>query len=159
MNKITEKDELELMAIQNGDKEEVKIPNTNKSYKIGYMKGYTHEKLSLLELKDGMKEADETKDVVVGRTRLLAKAASYIILNGSKIFFFHWIFWRYLYYIKGYTYEQLAPIVETAKKKVTAVSWYKSTILLRQMKITNMTMTKKEQEQLQAELSSELEEA
>ena len=143
------------MAVNNSQKTEVAIPHTDKTYKIGYLKGYTHEKLSLLELKDGIKEEDDSTRVVKARTRLLAKIASYSILNGAKIFFFHWLFWRYLYYVKGYTYEQLSPIVEIAKKKITSVSWYKSTILLRQMKVTNMTMTKEEQEQLQAELSSE----
>ncbi len=145
----------ELLEVNNGY-EEIVIPNTTKKVKIGWQKGYTLERLSILELNEGIKEDDGTKEKTIkNRTRFVAKSASIVILNGMKIFFFHWIYWRYLYFIKGYTYEQLEPIIKAAKKKVQVKSYYLSTTLVVQMKITNLQMTNKEANRIQAELLSE----
>ena len=149
-------DEQELLSIQNNEKEELQIPRTTKKVKIGWMKGYTLEKLSKLELNEGIKESDsDTNTVIEKRSKFLAKAASLCLLNGIRILFFHWIYWRYLYYIKGYAFDQLEPIIIHAKKKVPAAAWYISSALVSRMKITNMTMTQKEAERFRAELSSE----
>lgn len=151
-------DEKLLLSIQENHKDEIIIPRTTKNVKIGWMRGYTLERLSKLELNEGVKANDEDSvKVIEHRSKFMAKAASLCILNGLKILFFHWIYWRYLYYIKGYAFDQLEPIIRIAKKKVPAVSWYISLALVSQMKITNMTMTQKEAEQFRAVLSSEQE--
>ena len=48
---------------------------------------------------------------------LSARCASLVLLNGYlKIFFFHWLYWRYLW--RKYTDEELLEIFMVAKKKV-----------------------------------------
>lgn len=154
----TTADEKELLSLNENGKDEVAIIRTDKKYFIGWMKGYTLERLSKLELKEGVKAEDEDSDSVFEkRSKFMSKAASLCILNGIKIKLFHWLYWRYLYYIKGYTFDQLEPIIITAKKKVPASSWYIASALVNQMKITNMTMTMEEAERFRAVLSLEQE--
>lgn len=154
----TVQDEKTLLSIQEDGKDIIAIPRTNKNISIGWLKGYTLERLSKLELYEGVRSTDEdTSRVIEHRAKFMAKSASICILNGLKIMFFHWIYWRYLYYVKGYTFDQLEPIIATAKKKVPAGSWYIGSALVSQMKITSMTMTQKEAERFRAALSSEQE--
>lgn len=156
MNKPKKEDELLLQSIDNDGVDIISIPRTKDTYKISWIKPRTHEKLSELELKDGLEiTATDSIDNVRKRSKFLSKAASYILLNGVKIFFFHWIYWRYLYHIKGYSPDQLFPIIETAKKKVAAMKFYQASILVSQMKITNMIMTQEEAEQFRQEHMSE----
>ncbi len=148
-------DEKELLSIQENGKDEVMIPRTRKTVKVGWMKGYTMEKLSKLELTEGVKAEDEdTSTIIERRSKFMAKAASLCLLNGIKIMLFHWIYWRYLYYIQCYAFDQLEPIIILAKKKVPAGSWYIASALVSQMKITTMTMTAEEAERFRAVLSS-----
>ena len=87
--------------------------------------------------------------------KLMAKLSSLFVLNGVSIFFMHSLYWRYLYYIKGYRFDQLLPVVETAKKKVPINAYVKAIILASGMKTTSMSMTKEEIESIRAELLSE----
>lgn len=156
MQQPTIQDEKELLSIQENGKDKLVIPRTQTAVSIGWMKGYTLEKLSKLELKEGIKAEDtDSEKVIEQRSKFLAKAASYCILNGIKIFFFHWLYWRYFYYIKGYAFDQLEPVISLSKKKVPAGSWYIASALVARMKITNMTMTMEEAERFRHELSSE----
>lgn len=158
MQEPTIQDEKDLLSIQQNEKEKISILRTNKIVKIGWMKGYTLERLSKLELKEGLKADDaESETVIEQRSKFMAKAASLCILNGIKIFFFHPFYWRYIYYVKGYAFDQLEPIIVLAKKKVPAASWYIASALVARMKITNMTMTTKEAERFRHVLSSEQE--
>jgi hypothetical protein len=84
---------------------------------------------------------------------LSAKCASLLLLNGYwKIFFFHWVYWRYLW--RKYTDEELLEIFMVAKKKVDSQTqaYFTNTIFLIGMKDTIMTMTKKEAERALQEL-------
>lgn len=156
MNKPKKEDELLLQSIDQDGFDIVTIPRTKDEYKVGWIKPRTHEKLSGLELKDGLGSTEsDTLISIQKRSKFLSKAASYILLNGIKIFFFHWLYWRYLYHIKGYSADQLLPIIEIAKKKVPAMKFYQASILVSQMKITNMIMTQEEAEQFQREHISE----
>lgn len=155
MKKQDINDELELISINENGKDEVQIPRTNDRYKVGWLCQRTQEKLSLLELNSGIQVTSENSaDNVKKRAKMLAKASSYIILNGIKIFFFHWFLWRYFYYIKGYTSDQLVPIISIGKKKALLMESYLGSVLVAQMKITNPILTKEEAEQLQAKLGS-----
>lgn len=154
MEQPTTKDKKELLDLVENRFEMVSVPGTKKKYKVHPIKGETLRKLSRLDLYEGPKD-DDSKDageIINKYTKILAKAASYIILNGLKIYWFHWIYWRYLY-IK-YSFDQLDPIIEAGKKKVPVRSWYKSITLVQMMNITKMQMTKEEQERFLAELSS-----
>lgn len=155
-NKPTTEDQLELISIDNDLGDDIKIPRTKDVYNIKWMKPETLAKLSILELTAGLDIASEdTIDNVNKRAKFLSKAAAYIILNGFKTVLFHWFYWRYLYYIKGYTADQLLPIIQIAKKKAPQVESYLGMALVAQMKITNPTMTKEEVERFQSELTSE----
>lgn len=157
MNKPDKQDQKELLSINSNGKDVVDIPRTKDKYKIGWIRPFTTEKLSLLELKSGLEATtSESQENIKGRAKVLSKAASYIILNGAKIFFFHWFVWRYLYYVKGYSFDQLLPIIQEAKKKVPQVKLYLGLTLVSHMKITNPTLTKEEADLFQAELSSAL---
>lgn len=157
MKKTTIKDQQKLMSVDQNQTDSVSIPRTKKSYNIGWIKPETLAKISLLELESGIEStSQETARNIKKRAKLLSKAASYFILNGIKIFFFHWIFWRYLYYVKGYTVDQLSPIIEMAKKKAQLLKLYQTSILLSHMKITNPTLTQEEAELFRAELLSGL---
>lgn len=139
------KDQQELISIDNNEVTEVLIPGTKDKVKVGWMKPYTLERSSKLILK---KEQELEKY----EPKLLSKLASLYILNGVKIFFLHPLYWRYLYYIKGYRYDQLIPIIETAKKKVPVEAYIKAIILASGMKTTLMGMTQEEAESIQAGL-------
>ena len=115
MKQPTIQDEKDLLNLFK--KEKINIKGTKKSFKIGYMKGYTMEKLSELSIAYGEKLGDFGKKAVKKNTKIAAKAVSYGVLNGMKIVFFQWFYWRWLYYIKGYNYEQLEPIIELIKKR------------------------------------------
>ena len=157
MKKVTIEDQKELLSINNNGYDIVEIPRTKSKWKVGWICDATREKVSLLELESGFDITNEdTNDNVRKRAKFLSKAASYFLLNGIKIYFFHWILWRYFYYIKGYSADQLLPIIKTAKKKVPQVASYICSMLVSQVKITNPTLTKEEAEQFQAELSSGL---
>ena len=136
-------------------KEEIKIAGTNKTYKIGYMKGYTLEKLTDISLWIRKYDGSDDKKFKKKKIKLVAKQASYAILNGMKIFFFHWIFWRYLYYIKGYTYNQLEPILEAIKKKTPLRAYIKATTLAYLMDIMIMNVSEEEQKEVLQELISD----
>lgn len=155
MKQPTIQDEKLLLSVQENGKDKIDIIRTKKFFRIGWMKGYTLERLSKLELDEGVKSEDEdNKTTIKRRSKFMSKAASLCILNGIKILFFHWIYWRYLYYVKGYTFDQLEPIITTSKKKVPAGSWYIASALVNQMKITNMTMTQEEAERFRVVLTS-----
>lgn len=156
MNKPTIEEQKELLSINSDGKEIVEVPYSKKKYKVGWMKDITKEKLSLLELESGMESTQEdTPKNVKLKSKYMAKATSLILLNGWMIVFFHWLYWRYLYYLKGYSSNQLLPIIKCGKKKAVLVESYIGTTLVAQMKITNPMMTKQEVEQFQAELSLE----
>lgn len=146
MNQPTIENQQELLSINENGKTEVVIPGTPDRVKIGWMKPYTLERVSRIILKKEGRIDDYDP-------KILSQLASLYILNGIKILFFHRIYWRYLYYVKGYRYDQLLPIIETAKKKVPAEAYIKATILASGMKITPMSLTKEEAESIQAELS------
>lgn len=156
MNKPTIKDQTKLLSVNTNGKDIVDIPHSKDRWKIGWICERALEKVSLLDLESGVEAtAQNTKRNIQNRSKLLCKASSYLILNGVKIFFFHWIFWRYLYYIKGYSADQLFPIIELAKKKAPLGRSFRASMLVAQMKITNPTLTKEEAELLRAEVSSE----
>lgn len=158
MKTPTIEEQKELLSINADGKEEIQMPFSKDVFKIGWMKEITKEKLSLLELNAGLEVAStDTKKDVTKRARFMSMAASLIILNGVKINLFHWFYWRYLYYIKGYSANQLYPIIELGKKKAVQVDSYLGSILVAQMKITNPMLTMEEQAQLQSQAGLSLE--
>lgn len=120
-------------------KETVEI--RGKKFSIGWIKKGVIRKLSNVILT--CKKEDE----------LSARCASLVLLNSYwKIFFFHWIYWRYLW--RKYSDEELLEVFMIAKKKVDSQTraYFTNTIYLIGMKDTMMTMTRKEAERTLQEL-------
>ena len=68
-----------------------------------------------------------------------------MVLNGFwKIKFMYWIVWRFFYYIKQYTENELTELLEMGKKKVPLDAYYANIISLTELKVTSMMMKKKE---------------
>ena len=148
MNQPDIKDQENLLSVNRNELTEVVIPGTKDTVRVGWIKPYTLERVTRLILQNegGGEECDP---------KLMAKLSSLFVLNGMSIFFLHPFYWRYLYYIKGYRFDQLLPIIKTAKKKVPIDAYVKAIILASGLKTTSMSMTKEEIESIQAELLSE----
>lgn len=147
MEKPSVKDQQELMSINTNGKDIVEIPRSKDKWHIGWICERALEKVSLLDLESGVEATSQnTRRNIQKRSKLLCKASSYLILNGVKIFLFHWFLWRYLYYIKGYSADQLIPIIELAKKKAPLVESLLASMLVSQLKITNPALTQAEVE-------------
>ena len=152
-----------LLDINSETKSLVHIPYTNKSYRVGYMKPYCSEKITKLivesEASVPKSEVDSMK-LMSERSKLLSKASAYIILNNFfKINLFYPFLWRYFYFIKEYTYDQLFFILVEAKKKIQLEGFSLSMAFLHLMKETKMTMTTKEAKAYHQELLSAQEQA
>lgn len=130
-------DEQLLNEVMEDSVDEVGIKDTKKKYKIGWMKKGTMRKISSVALEKG---EDDT---------LSAKTAALIILNNYwKIKFFYPILWRWFFYVKEYTDDQLSEILAVGKKKVPYIPFLTNTILVTGMRDTIMTMTKEEAERI-----------
>lgn len=155
MEKVTKKDQQELISIENDNYDIVEIPRTSDKWKVRWLKEIQLEKLSILELKYGIMATNQDSIAnVKKRARFLAKSAACCLLSGSRLYIFYSILWRYLYYIKAYAADQFLPIIQTAKKKAPQVESYLAMVLVGQMKITNPMLTAEEQNRFQAELLS-----
>lgn len=130
-------DEQLLNEVMEDSVDEVSIKGSKKKYRIGWMKKGTMRKISSVALEKG---EDDT---------LSAKTAALIILNNYwKIKFFYPILWRWFFYVKEYTDDQLSEILAVGKKKVPYIPFLTNTILVTGMRDTIMTMTKEEAERI-----------
>ena len=91
--------------------------------------------------------------------KVLAQSAALIRLNGFwKCHLFYWIVWRWYYYIRQYSADELVPLFEMAQKKTAqeaAVAYLNATILLTALSTTKKQMTKAEAERTLQELRSD----
>ena len=160
MEQPTIQDEKELMAINDDAKTTVEIPRSKKKYKIGYMRPFSQERFTKFILDAEPDVPNSELSVLVDikkRSRLQHKAASIAILNRwYKIVLFHWVLWRWLFFIKEYTADQLTPIIIEGKKKIQAQAYSVNMAFLAMMMETAKTMTTKEAKAYQAELLSAL---
>lgn len=160
--------QIELDNIDKNIKTDVKIPRSKLSYKIGYLKPDTSNRISravlINEAPSDLFNDDENSNPnprrVVGfmasKTKITAKMAAYIILNDFwKNSLFHFIYWRWLYYFRQLDFGQLAPVVIEGKKKMGAEGYYLIMASSVMMMDTMRTMTKAEAKEYLAVLSSE----
>jgi len=140
------------MSMVNNDADEVTILRTKKKYKIRWLKNGQLEKLSRLllhkkEVDNGKTTGDDVLDAILEDSKLACKAAAIIILDGYwKIKLRYWILWRWFYYVKQYDNIQLDPVLETGKKKVPQMQFYKTIMSLTEAKDSLMRMRVKEVE-------------
>lgn len=131
----TKDDERELNAIRKDEATEVGIPGTRKKYRIRWMKHETLWKITDIVLED--KEDRKTG----------CKIGAAVVLNDYwKLKFWWWALWRWFYYVRQYSDEQMLPIVMEGKKKVPQAAFYEITMYSIGMRDTIMTMKKEEVE-------------
>lgn len=113
--------------------EMVSLRSKKKQYPVRWMKPGTMRKLTHIILKKG------------NDSKLSCMSASLIILNNFwKIKCFYPLHWRWFYYIKQYTDDELFPIIAAGKKKVPLQTYLMNITLLTEMKDTIMIMKKEE---------------
>ncbi len=147
------------LSLISNDAEEVQILRTKKKYKVRWLKNGQLEKLSrlLLHKKTIDKEqatGNDALDEILEDSKLACKAAAVILLDGYwKLKFRYWLLWRWFYYVKQYDNIQLLPILETGKKKVPQMQFFKTIMSLTEAKDSLMRMRAKEVEVTLRELN------
>lgn len=140
-------DRKELNDIRNNKVTEVML--RDKKVGIGWIKPDVTWKLTDLI----SEQVDEEHTDMRMRGQIPHKFAALAILNSYiKIKLFYPILWRWFYYVKAYTYEELIPVITTAKKKVQVGEYWMLMALSVEMMTTWKTLTKKEQEEYRREL-------
>lgn len=147
----------ELLDINDDRKSTVAIDG-RKPVKIGWIKPYSNEKITramflYAEEAKGLEEDVDALRSMSERSSTLHKIAAYALLNNFfKINLFYWIKWRWMYYVQEWTFDQLLPIIQEAKKKVPSGEYVWGITLAATMMETTMMMTSKEAERYRQEL-------
>lgn len=144
----------EYLKLCNHEKSTLELGGGKKPIKIGWQLVYTMDRVTKYTLEVELQDPKTRLEKFIYARRkhtLAAKAASCIILNNFfKIKFFHWFYWRWLYYIRQYNDFQFALIIFEGQKKSPVEAFLMGMQFLTMGKTTMMTMTKKEAEQSQA---------
>lgn len=141
-----------------------------KKWKVGWVRNGTLTKISSLLLSNDLEvtEVLESSTKILGETlgtlqkndTLVCRAAAYLRLDSWwKIKLFHWLLWRWYYYVKEYREIELCGYIAACKKKANPMGYLGATTYLTAMKTTRMMMTRAEVEHSQAELFMEQQEA
>lgn len=138
---------------------EVQIPGTKKIVSLRGVKPYTLERITQLWIeRDSMaipEDSASTLKSLCAEPYFAVKEALYFVLNGYwKIRLFHRIMSWWWGKIKGYTDEQMLPIILEGKKKLPLTAHWMIMAYSADMRTDMMKMTKKEAEQYRAELLS-----
>lgn len=129
----TVENEQELNALM-GDIPETVVMDGRK-YRIGSLRNGAIRKLTNIVL--------SAKD----DSKVTAKCVAVITLGRFwKIKLWYWLVWRWFYYIKETPEHEMTALIETAKKKLPSIAYYRNTISLIGIKDTSMMMTRKETE-------------
>ena len=87
--------------------------------------------------------------------KVTAKCTAYIYLNGYfKNRLLYWAVWRWFYYVKQFTDDEMRDVIAECKKKADsqAQAYLLNIILLTDVRQTSMAMTREEAQHIQAEL-------
>lgn len=141
--------ERSLLEILADGKEVVEIRGNK--YKIGTLHKGTMVKVSELVLEKESSNNEEDSTNQINEDKIQSKIAAAYILNSWWTLYFLggivWsIYWRWLYYIKEYTDVDYLPLMLLCKKKAQkqSAAYLHNTTLATDMKMTTMTMTRKE---------------
>lgn len=137
----------------------IAIPGTKKVVKIKGIKPYTIERLTKLWLeRENTITPEESSEVLRSlciEPYFAIKEAVLLTLNSWwKIHLFYGLKWRIWAKIKGYTEEQMSPIIQVGKKKLPLMAHWTNMAFSVDMRNDWMKMTTKEAEQYRAELLS-----
>ena len=138
---------------------EVQIPGTKKSVRLRGVKPYTLERITKLWLeRDAMavpEDSASTLKSMCSEPYFATKEALYYVLNDwLKINLFHRFLTFWWGKVKGYTEEQLLPIILEGKKKLPLTAHWMNMAYSADMRTDMVKMTKTEAEQFRAELLS-----
>jgi len=133
----------------------IAIAGTKRTVKVSGIKPYTIECLTKLWSEREMQIPDsssETLKAVCIDPYFSIKCACTIVLNSYwKLRLFYPLKWRIWAYLRGYSEEQMEPIIAEGKKKLPLESFWKNMVFLTDMRADWMRMTTKEAETFQAE--------
>lgn len=116
-----------------------------KKVKVGWMKRGALRKFTAIML-------DKREDIDT-ESKVSCKLAATVVLNDIwKIKFYHWLLWRWYYYIRQYSDKVLIPIIEEGKKKVLLSEYYSIMMLAHGLRDTQKTMTRDEVSRFRQEL-------
>ena len=159
MKKIDIKARQELNDITGDTPAIVEIPGTKKSVKIYGVKPYTLEKITQLWIERDVNAVPEdgasTLKSMCSEPYFAVREALYFVLNSWwKINLFHKFLTFWWGKVKGYTDEQMMPIILEGKKKLPLTAHWMIMAYSADMRTDMMKMTKTEAEQFRAELLS-----
>lgn len=136
----------------------VSIPGTKSTVKIRGMKPYTIECLTKLWSEREMYQPDDTASTLRSMCMepyFSVKEACLMTLNSYlKIIFIYPFKWRIWAYLRGFTEEQMTPVIMEGKKKLPLMGHWQNMAFSVDMRTDWMKMTAKEAEQYRAELLS-----
>ena len=136
---------------------EVQIPGTRKTVKVRGIKPYTLEKVTQLWLeRDSLaipEDSASTLKSMCTEPYFAVREALYFVLNGwFRINLFHKFMTFWWGKVKGYTDEQMLPIILEGKKKLPLTAHWMIMAYSADMRTDMVKMTKKEAEEYRAEL-------
>ena len=139
----------------------VNIPSTKKNVSLRGVKPYTIERLTQLWIeRDAASElsssADTLRSLCIEPYFSVKEALLFVLNDYWKIRLFHSILSWWWGKIKGYTEEQMTPIILEGKKKLPLMAHWTNMAYSTDMRNDWMKMTKTEAEQYRAELLSAL---
>ena len=148
-----------LDEIANDTPSYVRIPGTDKVVHIRGVKPFTQEMLTKLWLeRDSMAVPEDSASTLKSMCMepyFSVKEALYFVLNDwFKINLFHRIMVFWWGKVKGYTEEQMLPIIMEGKKKLPLTAHWMNMAYSADMRADMVKMTKTEAEQFRAELLS-----
>lgn len=134
----------------------VPIPGTKKVVHLRGVKPYTKERITQLWLKrDSMSIPEDTSSTLrsmCSEPYFAVKEALYFVLNDWwKIVLFHGFLTFWWGKVKGYTDEQMLPIIMEGKKKLQLTEHWMIMVYSADMRTDMIKMTKTEAEQFRAE--------
>jgi hypothetical protein len=137
----------------------VEIPGTKKKVSLRGVKPYTMERITKLWLtRDSMaipEDSASTLKSMCSEPYFAVKEALYFVLNSWwKINLFHRFLTFWWGKVKGYTDEQMLPIIIEGKKKLPLIAHWTIMVYSADMRTDTIKMTKTEAEQFRAELLS-----
>ena len=159
MKSIDVKARQELNEITGNKPAIVGIPGTQKVVKLYGVKPYTLEKITELWIERDVNAVPEdsasTLKSMCSEPYFAVREALYFVLNSWwKINLFHKFLTFWWGKVKGYTEEQMLPIILEGKKKLPLTAHWMIMAYSADMRTDMMKMTKKEAEQYRAELLS-----
>ena len=137
----------------------VEIPGTKKKVNLRGVKPYTLERITQLWLeRDSMAIPDDSSSTLksmCSEPYFAVREALYFVLNDwLKINLFHRFLTFWWGKVKGYTDEQMLPIILEGKKKLPLTAHWMIMAYSADMRTDTVKMTKKEAEEYRAELLS-----